>query len=97
MTALYQLVDTIISIYIWIIIIQVILSWLVAFKVVNTGNRVIYVIGDALFRLTEPVMRQVRKLIPAIGGFDLSPVVVILLLVAIRTFILVDIGGQSYR
>ena len=94
MYALFQLVDTIISIYIWIIIIQVILSWLVAFKVVNTGNRVIYVIGDALFRLTEPVMRPVRKLIPAIGGFDLSPVVVILLLVFIRNLIVVDVAGS---
>ena len=94
MYALFQLVDTIISIYIWIIIIQVILSWLVAFKVVNTGNRVIYVIGDALFRLTEPVMRPVRKLIPAIGGFDLSPVVVILLLVFIRNLIVVDLASS---
>ncbi len=94
MYALFQLVDTIISIYIWIIIIQVILSWLVAFKVVNTGNRVIYVIGDALFRLTEPVMRQVRKLIPAIGGFDLSPVLVILLLVFIRNLVIVDLAGS---
>ena len=79
--------------YIWIIIIQVILSWLVAFKVVNTGNRVIYVIGDALFRLTEPVMRPVRRIIPAIGGFDISPVVVILLLVFIRNLIVVDLAS----
>lgn len=94
MYALFQLVDTIISIYIWIIIIQVMLSWLVAFKVVNTGNRVIYVIGDALFRLTEPVMRPVRKLIPAIGGFDLSPVVVILVLVFVRNLIVVDLASS---
>jgi YggT family protein len=94
MYALFQLVDTIISIYIWIIIIQVMLSWLVAFKVVNTGNRVIYVIGDALFRLTEPVMRPVRKFIPAIGGFDLSPVVVILVLVFVRNLIVVDLASS---
>jgi YggT family protein len=92
MYALFQLIDTIITIYIWIIILQVILSWLVAFKVVNTGNRVIYVIGDALYRLTEPVMRPVRKIIPSIGGFDISPVVVILLLVFIRNLIIVDLA-----
>ena len=92
MFAVFQLIDTVISIYIWIIIIQVILSWLVAFNVVNTGNRVIYVIGDALFRLTEPVMKPIRKVMPAIGGFDLAPMVVILLLIFVRTFVTVDIG-----
>ncbi len=92
MSALLELVNTVITIYIWIIIIQVILSWLVAFKVVNTGNRAIYVIGDALFRLTEPVMKPIRKVMPAIGGFDLAPMVVILLLIFIRTFVTVDIG-----
>ncbi len=93
MYALFQLVDTVIQIYTLIIILQVILSWLVAFKVVNTGNRVIYVIGDALFRLTEPVMRPVRRIIPAVGGFDISPVVVILLLVFIRNLIVVDLAS----
>ena len=92
MSALLELINTVITIYIWIIIIQVILSWLVAFKVVNTGNRAIYVIGDALFRLTEPVMKRIRKVMPAIGGFDLAPMVVILLLIFIRTFVTVDIG-----
>ncbi len=87
-----ELINTVITIYIWIIIIQVILSWLVAFKVVNTGNRAIYVIGDALYRLTEPVMKPIRKVMPAIGGFDLAPMVVILLLIFIRTFVTVDIG-----
>jgi len=93
MYALLQLVDTIISIYIWIIILHVILSWLVAFNVVNTRNRVVYLVADALYRLTEPVMRPVRRIIPAVGGFDLSPVVVILLLVFIRNLLLVDIRG----
>lgn len=92
MYALLQLIDTVISIYIWIIILHVILSWLVAFNVVNMRNRVVYLIADALYRLTEPVMRPVRRVIPAVGGFDLSPVVVILLLVFIRNLLLVDIG-----
>ncbi|HZD25794.1 MAG TPA: YggT family protein [Alphaproteobacteria bacterium] len=92
MYALLQLIDTVISIYIWIIILHVILSWLVAFNVVNIRNRFVHVVGDALYRLTEPVMRPVRKVIPAVGGFDLSPVVVILLLVFLRNLLLVDIG-----
>lgn len=92
MYALLQLIDTVISIYIWIIILHVILSWLVAFNVVNMRNRVVYLIGDALYRLTEPVMRPVRRVIPAVGGFDLSPVIVILLLVFLRNLLLVDVG-----
>ena len=92
MYALLQLIDTVIHIYTWIIILYVILSWLIAFNVVNTRNRVVYAIADALFRLTDPVLRPIRRMIPAVGGFDLSPIVVILLLFFIRNLIIVDIG-----
>jgi YggT family protein len=92
MYALLQLIDTVIHIYTWIIILYVILSWLISFNVVNTRNRVVYVIADALFRLTDPVLKPIRRIIPAVGGFDLSPVVVILLLFFIRNLIIVDIG-----
>ena len=92
MYALLQLIDTVINIYIWIIILYVILSWLISFNVVNTRNRVVYLVADALFRLTDPVLKPVRRIIPAVGGFDLSPVVVILLLFFIRNLIIVDLA-----
>ena len=85
----------VISTYIWIIIIQILLNWLVTINLVNTSNRVVYLIGDAMFRLTEPVMKPIRKFIPAIGGFDFAPIVVVLLLFLIRNLIIVDNGRSG--
>lgn len=75
------LVDTIISLYIWALIISAILSWLVTFNVVNTSNRFVYMVGDFLYRITEPALRPIRRVMPNLGGIDLSPVILILLLV----------------
>ncbi len=85
----------VISTYIWIIIVQILLNWLVTINMVNTSNRVVYMIGDAMFRLTEPVMKPIRKFIPAIGGFDLAPIVVVLLLFFIRNLIIIDDGRSG--
>ena len=87
MTSLIILVDTAISIYIWILIASAILSWLVAFNIINTQNRVVYAIGDFLYRITEPALRPIRRILPNLGGIDLSPVVLILLLVFIRNLL----------
>lgn len=80
MTSLLLLIDTVISLYVWILIASAILSWLVAFNVVNTRNRVVYLIGDFLYRVTEPALRPIRRVLPNLGGIDISPVVLILLL-----------------
>ena len=80
MYSLLSLISTIIQIYIWLLIASAILSWLVAFNVINTSNRVIYMIGDFLYRVTEPVLRPIRSVLPNLGGLDISPVVLILLL-----------------
>ncbi|MBM3490817.1 MAG: YggT family protein [Alphaproteobacteria bacterium] len=92
MYAITQLVGSVIELYIWIIILQVVLSWLVAFNVVNTRNRFVYVIGDVLYRLTEPVLGPIRRFLPSFGGIDLSPVVLILLLVFLKNLIVVDLA-----
>jgi YggT family protein len=84
MRALLWLIDTVVNLYIWAIIISAVLTWLVAFNVVNTGNRFIYMLGDFLYRITEPVLRPVRNFLPNLGGIDLSPLVVILLLLFAR-------------
>jgi YggT family protein len=82
--SLYWLIDTLLGLYIWVIIIGAILSWLVAFDVVNTRNRVVYVIGDFTYRLTEPALRPIRRFVPDLGGVDISPLLLILLLFFIR-------------
>jgi YggT family protein len=63
------------------------MSWLVAFNVLNTRNRFVYQVGDMLYRLTEPALRPIRRVLPNLGGIDLSPVVLILLLVFIRSLL----------
>ena len=84
MFAIYNLLDTVIRIYIWLLLASVVLSWLVTFNIVNRHNRVVYLIGDFLHRITEPVLRPVRNLLPSMGGIDISPVIVILALYFIR-------------
>jgi YggT family protein len=84
MYALLNLLNTLISIYIWLLIASVVLSWLIAFNVVNTGNRFVYQIRDFLFRITEPVLRPIRNLLPNLGGIDISPVILILALYFLR-------------
>jgi len=92
MFALIKLVDTVINLYIWLLIINVALSWLVAFNVVNTRNRFVYMIGDFLHRVTEPALRPIRRIIPNLGGIDISPVVLILVLVFARNLLLYDVA-----
>jgi YggT family protein len=72
---------TAIDIYIWLIIISAILSWLVAFNVINTRNRFVYMVGDFLYRVTEPALRPIRRFLPNLGGIDVSPVILILVLI----------------
>jgi len=87
MTAVLNLIDNVVSLYIWILFCSVIASWLINFNVINTSNRVVYMIVDALYKLTEPALRPIRRLLPNMGGLDLSPVVLILLLYFIRDLI----------
>jgi len=84
MYAILHLVDTLITIYIWLLIAQAILSWLVSFGVVNRYNRVVAVVADFLWRVTEPVLRPIRRVLPDLGGIDISPVILILLLWFLR-------------
>ena len=80
MSALLWLILQVINIYVWLIILQVVLSWLIAFNVINTSNRFVYMVGDFLYKVTEPVMRPIRRILPNMGGIDLSPLVLLLLL-----------------
>ena len=78
--AIVWLVSNIINLMIWFIIAQAILSWLVAFDVVNYRNRFVYSVGSFLDQITRPLLEPFRRIIPSLGGIDVSPIVVILLL-----------------
>jgi YggT family protein len=78
----------VIDLYIWVVIASAILSWLIAFNVVNTSNRFVYSVGEMLYRLTEPALRPIRSIIPNLGGLDISPVILILFLLFLRDVVL---------
>ena len=84
MQSLMILFDTVINLYMWVVIIWVIMSWLVSFQVVNTHNRFVSLVNDFLHRLTEPALRPIRRVTPNLGGIDLAPLVLILILYFLR-------------
>ena len=84
MVALVNLLSNIITIYIWILILAVVISWLISFNIVNTSNRFVAVAAEFLFRATEPALRPIRRVLPNLGGLDISPVILILLLYFLR-------------
>ena len=84
MRALFLVIDLALQLYIWILIAAAIFSWLVAFNVVNVRNPVVGMIGDFLYRITEPALRPIRNMMPSLGGIDISPVILILVLYFLR-------------
>ena len=80
MRAILDVVFIAIDLYIWVIIASAIFSWLYAFNVVNPRNQVVATIGQALYGLTEPALRPIRRIMPDLGGIDISPIVLVLLL-----------------
>ena len=88
MLSLLNLITTIIQLYIYVLIAAAVLSWLIAFNVVNTRNQFVAMLADALWKLTEPVLAPIRRILPNLGGLDLSPVVLILLLIFLRNLLI---------
>ena len=87
MKSIFVLLDSIITIYLWIIIINAILSWLVAFNILNTQNRFVFSVLDATYKLTDPALNKIRRFVPTFGQIDISPVILILLLMFLRNII----------
>ena len=87
MKSIFILLDSIIAIYIWIVIINAILSWLVAFNILNTQNRFVFSVLDTTYKLTDPALNKIRRFFPPFGSVDLSPVVLILFLMFIRNLV----------
>jgi len=81
---IFGLIDMVFDLFIWILIIAVVMSWLISFKVVNTTNRFVYLIADFTYRITEPALRPIRRFLPNLGGLDISPIVLLMLIWFLR-------------
>jgi YggT family protein len=84
MRALIDVILLALHLYIYLLIAAAVLSWLIAFNVVNTRNQAVAMIGDFLFRITEPALRPIRNMLPNLGGIDISPIILILLIILIE-------------
>ena len=87
MKSIFILLDNVITIYLWIIIINAVLSWLVAFNILNTQNRFVFSVLDTTYKLTDLALNKIRRFLPTFGSIDLSPVVLILFLMFIRNLV----------
>lgn len=85
--AFLEVLYAVLNFYVWILIVGAVLSWLVAFDIINPYNRVVRAVGDMIARITEPALRQVRRIIPPMGGVDLSPLALIFVIYFIQSFI----------
>ncbi len=87
MRAVLDIVLLVLQVYIWLLIAAAVLSWLIAFNVVNTRNPVVASVGEFLYRITEPLLRPIRNMLPNLGGIDISPVILILIILLIENVI----------
>ncbi|TGV74558.1 YggT family protein, partial [Mesorhizobium sp. M2D.F.Ca.ET.145.01.1.1] len=90
--ALIQTIVMALDLYWWVIIASAIFSWLYAFNVVNSRNQFVGSIGNMLYRLTEPALRPIRRFMPDLGGIDISPIILLLILFFLRQFILTTVA-----
>jgi YggT family protein len=88
MRALIDVILLVLQLYIYLLIAAAVLSWLIAFNVVNTRNQFVAMVGDFLYRITEPLLRPIRNMMPNLGGIDISPVILILIIILIENIII---------
>jgi len=96
MQSVLILLDSVVTIYIWILIINALLSWLIAFNVLNTSNRLVYSLLDISYKITDPLLRPIRNFLPNLGNIDISPVVLILLLMFVRNLIFEYLAPEMF-
>jgi YggT family protein len=87
MRAILDVILIALSFYIWVVIAAAVLSWLVAFNVVNPRNQFVHLVGDFLYRITDPVLRPIRNMLPPMGGIDISPIILFLIIILIQRVI----------
>lgn len=91
-TIFFQLLDQVLGLYWWAVILAAVMSNLIAFGVVDTRNRLVWTISDFLYKITEPALRRIRSVMPSLGGIDLSPMVLLLLIWVLR-----NVLGRIYQ
>jgi YggT family protein len=87
MRAILEVILIVLDLYVWLLIASAILSWLIAFNVVNTRNQFVAAVAEFLYRITEPVLAPIRAFMPSLGGLDISPIILILLILLIQKLI----------
>ena len=88
MRAILDVILLVLQLYVWLLIAAAVLSWLIAFNVVNTRNQFVASVGEFLYRITEPALRPIRSVLPNLGGIDISPIILILIIILIENVIL---------
>ena len=88
MRAVLDIIMLVLQIYIWLLIAAAVLSWLIAFNVVNTRNPIVHSVGNFLYQITEPLLRPIRAMLPNLGGIDISPVILILIILLLENIII---------
>lgn len=83
----FILIDNIFQLYLWVVVINAVIGWLVVFNIINTSNRFVYRLIELSYNLTEPLLRKIRNVVPIIAGIDFSPVILILLLIFLRNLL----------
>ena len=91
MRAILEIIVLVLDLYVWLLIASAILSWLIAFNVVNTRNQLVAAIAEFLYRITEPVLAPIRNFLPHLGGLDISPIIVIIIIIFIQKVIAYNI------
>ena len=84
MRALFLVIDLALELYIYLLVAAAVFSWLIAFNVVNTRNQFVGMVADFLYRITEPALRPIRRRIPNLGGIDISPLILVFIIIFIR-------------
>lgn len=87
MQSAFVLFDSVVTLMIWAVILSAVFSWLIGFNIINIQNRLVYIVVNALYSLTNPFLIPIRRFLPNLGGIDLSPVVLILLLIFFRNLV----------
>ena len=88
MRAVLDVILLALQMYVWILIASAVFSWLIAFNVINTRNQFVSTVWDMLYRITEPLLRPIRNMLPNLGGIDISPIILLLLIFFLRQFLI---------
>ena len=96
MKSILILFDNIVTLYIWVLIINVIISWLIAFNILNTSNRFVYSVLDVSHKLTDPPLNFIRRYLPNVGSIDISPIILILALMFLRNLVFELLAPTMY-